>query len=365
MVYIVLDMGLHSYAVKMISENRQSYLQLSSDLWYSKLILVGLFVAIIGIIIGVEKMTASQAMIFTLISLEMLTYSLFQFLRCFVQGLQKFREDSLLSVIDRILLIILGGGILWLYMGVNIPLSLFISFHIIAYVLCFVGTAYYFRDSFRFSFHLAHHSRLWEILRKGYPLIIITILMSIYTRIDAVLLARWVSDGIYQCGILAYSHRLIDNAHNALSLLGVFLLPAVASHYRSNTAYVQRIVGYTFFISTFMVIGFVTIGYFASDMLYRVLYHTDDIRTIEVFKIQLWTVLGVGWMYVFGSYLTATGRFFQLIGIVSIGVVLSLVLNTLWIPTMGVLGVAQSSAIVQMTMGVLHLLVAGYYLWKK
>lgn len=364
-IHVTLDLGLHSYSVKLISEKGSDYKSYISELWMSKLILVLLFLILVVVIILTQKLSLQHSILFFLTAMEMLTFSMFQFLRCFSQGLQKFKLDSLLSILDRVLLILFGGALLFLYYGHStISLSSFILFHILAYILCFLFVGYYLRKEISYTLDSFNFSQLKRIVQDGYPLILVIILMSIYTRIDAVLLQKLLPDGNFQCGILAFSNRIIDSAYNALSLLSVFLLPTVAKNYL-NKPYLQRLVLFSFLLCTLITIVFIGICYHYSHLIYAILYHTSDANSIEVFKTQLWTVLGVGWMYIFGSYLTGIGKFVQLIGIVSVGVLLSLSLNLLWIPKLGVLGAAKASAIVQVTMGILHLLVAFYYLYQK
>jgi O-antigen/teichoic acid export membrane protein len=359
-------MGLHNYTVKIISESGENYRHHLANLWMSKFILIGLFILLMTIAILIKKLSAIHAFLFFLIALEMLTYSLFQFLRCFAQGLQKFKMDSFLSIFDRILLIFLGGSILILFhSNGQISLPIYIAFHIVAYLFCFVLVAYYLRKELSFSVHHVSFIQLEQIVKNGYPLIIIVFLMSIYTRIDAVLLEHMVPNGNEQCGILAYSHRIIDSAYNALSLFGIFLLPTVAKQYTENKKSVKKIVAASFAICTIITFIFFISCHLGSHLIYMKLYHTSDKIAIDVFKTQLWTVIGVGWMYVFGSFLTAIGKFLQLIIIVFIGVILSVTLNFLWIPSYGVQGAANASAIVQTTMGFMHFVVAVYYLYLK
>lgn len=364
-LHVVLDLGLHNYAVKLISEKGSEYKTYVSELWMSKLFLCGFFLTLVILTIYFRKLSWSNSIVFFLIALEMLTFSLFQFLRCFSQGLQKFKLDSVLSILDRVLLILFGGGLLFLFYGETaISLSQFIIFHILAYVLCFGFVAFYMRKDLSYQLDNFNSNQLKNIVKDGYPLILVILLMSIYTRIDAVLLQYLLPDGNIQCGILAYSNRIIDSAYNALSLLGVFLLPTVANNFK-NTSYIRKVVSSSFLISSLITILFVGLSYQFSEWIYLKLYDTVDYKSILVFKTQLWTIIGVGWMYIFGSYLTAIGKFKQLIFIVLIGVILSLILNSLWIPKQGVVGAAKTSAIVQILMGIFHMIVGFYYLYFK
>jgi O-antigen/teichoic acid export membrane protein len=364
---VVLDMGLHNYTVKAISEQRENYKSILAELWLSKLILVSFFLLIVFISIFIQGLDFNQGLIFFLIAIEMLTFSLYQYLRCFSQGLQLLKLDSLLSSLDRILLIILGGSILFLYSNAgSISLIGFISFHILAYSLCFIGVWLYLRSKISFSLDKFSIIQLKKIILDGWPLLIIVLMMTVYTRADVVMLKYMLPDGELQCGSLAYANRFIDSAYNAMALLSVFLLPTIAFHFAEKKHdYIRKVVLISFIISSILALGFIICSYIFGTYLYGRLYPLSTSLDVTIFKTQTWTVLGVGWMYVFGSYLTATGRFKALMMIVTIGVLMGLGLNLELIPSHKALGTAISSSIVQMTMGILHMMVAIYYLSKN
>lgn len=362
---VVLDLGLHNYAVKTIAERKENYRPILAELWMSKLILVFIYLALVLIVILIQGLDWERGFVFFLVAVEMLCFSLYQFLRCFSQGLQLLKLDSLLSSLDRVVLILIGLGILILYSGVEISLRGYIYFHILAYSSCFIAVWLYLKS--KISFRLDHFStiQLSDIVRKGWPLIIIVILMSIYSRLDVVLLQRLLPDGDLQCGLFANSNRLIDSAFNTLALLSVFLLPTIAYQFTDkNYTYIRKIVWYSFLISSFLSISFVGLSFGLADWIYVKLFHTTNAFEVDIFRYHTWSVIGVGWMYVFGSYLTATGRFKILIAIVFVGVLVSLSLNISLIPSLKAVGVAMTASIVQMTMGILHMMAAIYYLIK-
>lgn len=364
---ILLDMGLHSYTVKSIAEKNHHNATHWASLLKSKCILVILYLAVVFIAIILKGLSISNAIIFLLVAIEMLTFSIYQFLRCFAQGLQWMRLDSFLSVLDRILLILLGLGLLILYNdGLTPTLEQFIGFHILAYSVCFVGLMVLLSKKLKFNIGELRHIPLYTIIREAFPLLVITLLMSIYTRVDALFLEYLLPNKIEQSGVLAFSNRFVDSAYNALYLLSVFLLPSIAFRNAQNdTTYIRKVVWISFIACTTLSVGFIICSHFFGNYLYNWLYHTTNIEAIRVFKIQSWTALGVGWMYVFGSYLTATSRYKPLILIVSIGVLLSFIFNLYLVPKWEVLGSAYTSLIVHITMGVLHSAVAFYFLSKS
>ena len=364
---LVLDLGLHNFTVKSVAEWKENYKNYIAELWISKGILTVIFLFIVIAYLSIQTSDGNQRWIFFLVAVEMLSFSLYQFLRSFVQGLQMLKLDSFLSSFDRIMLILFGGGILFMNQdGFQISIYHFIYFHIAAYLFCFLVIGFILRKKISFSIDTYSPKQLIEIIRKGWPLIVIVLFMTIYSRIDVVLLGKMLPNGAEQCDILALSLRIIDSAFNVLALLSVFLLPTVAYHYsEGNLIYVKKVVFISFGISTILSLGLIFVSLVFGDMIYEKLYPQHSAYDLAVFKKQVWCVLGVGWMYVFGSYLTATERYKELITIVGIGVILSLLSNYYFIPRYEALGVAITSSFVQLTMGLLHLIVAFYYLFRN
>ncbi len=363
---LVLDLGLHNFTVKSISEWKDQYKNYTAELWLSKGILSSIFLGIVIVYLFFQPGSTGNRFLFLLVAIELLTFSLYQFLRCFTQGLQMLKLDSFLSSFDRIMLIVFGGGILILYQdGSQISIYHFIWFHIAAYLFCFVVVAFMLRSKISFSLDTYSPKQLIEIIQKGWPLIIVVLFMTVYSRIDVVMLGKMLPNGAQQCDIIALSLRIIDSAYNVLALLSVFLLPTVAYHYsEGNLIYVKKVVLISFFISTVLSLGLIFVSLVFGDWIYTQLYPQHTSYDLAVFKYQVWSALGVGWMYVFGSYLTATERYKELIGIVSIGVVLSLISNYYFIPKYQALGVAMTSSAVQLCIGTLNLITAFYYIFR-
>jgi len=363
---VVLDFGLHTYAVKSIAEQGENYKEYIAELWISKSILIGFYLAIVSIYILLQDWNLSHSLIFFLIAVEFLIFSLYQFLRSFVQGLQMLRLDSILSSFDRVMLILLGSALLYLFSrGVTISLSHFICFHLLAYTLCFIIVFWFLRHKISFTFDKFSFHQLLLILKEGRPLLVIVLLMTIYSRIGNVLLGHLLSDGLIQCDTVALSNRFVDSAYNTLALLSVFLLPNIAYHYVDKKYnYIEKLVLISFLLSTAMSLSFIFICLFFGDQIYQKLYPSSTLYDLQVFKIHVWSALGIGWMYVFGSYLTATSRFKTLIVIVSLGVVLALCSHLYFIPLYKALGAVTVVTGVHLSMGILQLLAAGYFIFK-
>ena len=146
--------------------------------------------------------------------LNQLLISLILYFRSNLSGLQLFKTDSVLSVLDRVLMIGLCGFLLT-------SKSFSASFHIewfvyaqtasyattavIAFVLVY-RRATFFRPKFDLVF-------LISIFKRSYPFAFFSLLMAFYYRIDSVMLERMLPNGEQQAGIYAQAFRLLDAAN--------------------------------------------------------------------------------------------------------------------------------------------------------
>lgn len=361
---VMLDLGLHTYTVKSISESSKS---VSSSFYHllslKGLLILGYFV-IIFLTIAFLQLSYKDALLLITIGFNQMLFSLFQFLRTFIQGMKLFKTDSWLSSVDRIFLILLGGTALLMFRN-SISLSLFLSLHIISFFLCIIIAFYIIKkQSGTLEFHWSKND-LIAIIKQSLPLSIIAILMTLYTRIDGILLKHLIPDGDFHCGVYAFSYRFIDSSYNALYLLSIFLMPMIAyKKSLSDHIYIKKLMLSSLAIATVISLGFIIVSYFGAELIYLKLYKTTDLYSINTFKYGLLSTLGVGWMYIFGSYLTATERYKALISIVLLGLIINFTSNIMLIPTLKAEGAAISSSIVQLVMGLLHGIMAFYYIYS-
>lgn len=361
---VILDLGLHTYTIKSISENSKTVSNHLVHLFTLKFILIAIYFLCILITIFLYQWSFKEAILLLVIGFSQMLFSVYQFLRTFIQGMQFFKIDSWLSSLDRLFLILVGITALFLYKS-TMNLSIFLAVHIISYSICIL-TAWLIILKNSSKLHISWSPiAIISIVKESLPLSIIAILMTLYTRVDGVLLKYLIENGEYHCGVYAFSYRFIDSSYNALYLLSIFLMPMIAFKKANNDRdAIKKIVLSSFLISTILSLGFIIMGYFGAEIIYYKLYNTTDIYSINTFKYGLISTLGIGWMYIFGSYLTATSRFKELIIIVSIGFIINLLSNLWLIPKFKAEGAAISSSIVQLSMGILHGIVAFYYIYS-
>lgn len=364
---IILDFGIHNYVAKKMADKSYSLTTDFYKLLHVKMFLSFFYLVIVIGTILIFKFNWTQSILFFIIAFNQLLFSFFQFGRSFLQGLQRFELDSWLSSVDRIFLILLGSILVYTTFGVSLGIFSFVGIHFFAYLMSLLITYFFLLRSIPLENKKFSFSFLIHLTKDALPFIAISVLMVIYTRTDAVLLQNLLSNGNEHSGIFALSYRFFDSAYNALYLLSMFLLPAVSAHFATkNLTIIKQKVLYSFILATVIALGFVLLTFFGCEYIFKYLYKTESAYAIHTYQLGVWSVLGVAWMYVFGSFLTGIGKYKPLIIIVAIGVLVNIGLNILLIPMYKAVGAAIACTMTQLFVGLSKGIYSGYILkqWK-
>jgi O-antigen/teichoic acid export membrane protein len=368
--YILLDLGITNFNNRNIAQNNHLLSKHFSGIATLKLFLgfvYGIVVFITGIIFGYGK---EQLTMLIWLVMNQFLMSFLLYLRSNISGLMLFTTDSLLSVLDRVLMIILCGFLLWSgFFPHPIQISWFVYAQTVSYTLAVLLALIIvlthtgkIKLSFNFTFSLA-------ILRQSLPYAILVLLMSIYNRLEPVLLERLLDGniGLQQTGIYGRAFRLFDAGNNISLLFAALLLPMFSSLLKKGEPLIH-LVKLSFTIIITMSLGVAIISIIFGDNLLSLLFHSKEINNIEfdssinsslaVFRVLMSSFVAVSATYIFGTLLTANGSL-KLLNITALcGVVLNLVLNLILIPRYQALGASITSLSVQLFMAVLQFFLA-------
>ena len=370
---ILLDLGITNFNNRNIAQNSQLLNKHFSSILILKMLLLAIYVLItfsVGMIIGYD---ISRFKMLGWIALNQFLLSFVLYLRSNISGLLMFKTESLLSVLDRLLMIIFCSVLLW---G-NITQSKFrIEWFIYAQTgayLITVAVAFFIvvsKASFkRLSWNLPF---LLMIIKKSLPFALLVLLMAQYNRIDTVIIERILPEksGDYQVGIYAQAYRLLDAANMIAYLFAILLLPLFARMIKLKLS-VENLVKMSFSL-LFAISSVVAIGsYFYSSELMGWLYpqHIDEslleftTRLSEaamVFSLLMFGFIAISTTYVFGTLLTANGSLKRLNIIAGAGVIISLAINFLLVPRLMAVGSAYASLSAQFVTAIAQVVIA----WK-
>lgn len=344
---IILDLGISNYNNRNISQHQHLL-----GKYFPRIVLLRLILAVAYLVICLFAAllldySASQLSMLTVLCFNQFLLSFILFLRSNISGLHLFRIDSAISVLDRLLMIASCGWILWSN-KVSQPFQIewFVYLQTASYLItaCIAFVVILkFGNGFRLHWNAAI---LRVILKQSLPFALLILLMSVYGRIDSVLIERLLSDGKTQAGIYAQAFRLLDASNMIAYLFAVLLLPMFSRmlKMKENVAPLVRVSLKLLLIPAFT-LG--VISYFQGEELMNLLYHEHANASAKSLAILMFSLIPMAGVYVVGTLLTSNGNL-KLLNIIAFGtVIISLTLNLTFIPTYGAKGAAITCLLTQ------------------
>ena len=353
--YIINDFGLQNFSNRFIAQNRQLIGRyLPNVLGLKFLLLLFYFVCIISFGWWIGYFPEHWEMLL-LMGFNQGLVALMFYLRANLSGLGFYKQDSLISVMDRGLLIIMVGAILLLpAWRSNFQIEWFIIAQTISLILTIAVLLYLLLPKARLT-GLKFNWKSWpKILRDSAPFALVLVLMTFYTRLDAVMIERMLENGAYESGVYASAYRLLDAFNMMGFLIAGLLLPIFSRMFKEGEK-----INEFFNQSLLLVIALsasVALGcFFYRQPIMDLLYVNATTYWGNLLAFLLPTFLFTSGTYVAGTFLTASGDLVQLNKLLLGGVILNFGLNILLIPEYKAIGAAASTLITQAIMFFLQL----------
>lgn len=353
---MALDFGLTNFNNREISRHSQLLSRYFSRMFIMKLMMAFIYLIISFSLAFAVGYSGRQLWLLGFLVFNQFLASLVMYLRSNISGLQLFKTDSLLSVTDRLLMIILCSILLWTPLRTKFNIEWFVYAQTFAYfVTALIAFLIVLRKSEFFKPKL-DRAFLISIVKQSYPYALLVLLMSFYSRIDTVMLERLLPDGTVQSGIYAQAFRLLDAATMVPFLFASLLLPIFSRMIKMGDS-INDLLGLAFNL-LFAVSFALTI----SCIVYReqvmdLLYVHHPMESSSVLALLMVSFLFISSIYIFGTLLTANGSLRHLNFISILGVVVNILLNLILIPQYKVIGAAIASLSTQGLIVILQLFV--------
>jgi len=369
--YILLDLGITNFNSRNIAQDPKMLSKHFGGLTEIKLLL-GLLYAVVIFIVG-YFCSYCEGLKFKLLcwcGLNQVLLSFILYLRSNIQGLLLFKQDSILSVFDRVLAIVIMCLVLW---SGWFPREKFnIIWYLQAQTLAYICTLI-----FALTIVLRHVEKLTfkinfqffkEILHQSLPFALLVLLMSVYSRIEPVLLERLLDDDGVQAGIYSRAYRLFDAGNNISNLFAIMLLPMFASTLK-HKGDLKGLIQASFSVIVAMAGIVLVMCALYNHEIMQMMYHPEEGETetayllrigqyAKVFPLLMGSFFCLSTTYVFGTLLTANGSLKQLNLVAASGVAINILLNLIVIPRFQSVGAACTSLFVQATTAFLQYLIA-------
>lgn len=360
---IISDFGLQNYNARNLSQSRHLLRKYFPHLITIKLLLGIAFVlvtAALGYFWGFQSPAVWSLLL--LITLNQFLQTLVLFLRSNLAGLGLFRLDSWASVLDKALLVVIAGTLLWgPGLQAHFTILWFVLAQTAAYSITIVLLLAYLKPrlgKLKLQWRAAQAKNL---LRSSAPYALVIFLMTAYTRLDAIMIEKLLPNGAIEADRYASAFRLLDASNIAGYLLAGLLLPMFARQLKTgeNIAPLTRLAISTMWTGAFSLA--ISVFWFATPIMTS-LYTNGNAYSGQILCWLMLTFIPMSGGYVYGTLLTANASLGPMNKVFAVGILINLTLNLILIPSMGALGAAIATFFTQLLTFVAQVFLAKHYL---
>lgn len=357
---ILLDLGITNFNNRNIAQNKHLLNKHFSGIIVIRFMLALLYLLITFIIALIIGFNAEQLYLLAWIAFNQFLLSTILYLRSNISGLLLLRTDSIVSVLDRLLMIIFCAVLIWGNVSSEpFRIEWFVYAQTAAYAITVIIAFSIVMVKARFQKIYWNWPFFVMIVKRSLPFATLVLMMSLYNRIDPVLIERILPKphGHIQSGIYAKAYRLFDAANQVAYLFAVLLLPIFSNMIKNKipvASMVKLAFGMLFTISVTFAIGSMI---YAGEIM-DLLYPDNNIEASRIFSVLVFGFIAVSGIYVFGTLLTANGSLKHLNIIAATAILFNLGINLLLIPRIQALGSAYASLTAQMISVILQIIVA-------
>ena len=350
---LLLDLGIAGFNNRAVSASPSVIKSYFSNIIAIRLAASAVYFVITLLAAFLMHYSGRQVLLLLVLMINQVIASMTVWLRSNISGLQHFFLDSILSVSERFIMIILCSLLLWGGI-ISSPFRIewFVYIQTFAYLTVMLVSLLIVIRLGHIRSMKTDTSVMLSVIRAGVPYALVALFMTLYWRSDAVMIERLLPDGRFQAGAYAQSFRLFDAFSMIPVMFGGMLLP-VFSREISRGHDLRPI------IRIAMKMLLVPAGIIVSALILwpheilNILYKSPSGDSATVFRLLMITVIPVSLVYIYSTLLTASGNMKTLALITATATVINLTLNLLLIPRLSITGSAVSALVSQTLVAVL------------
>ena len=358
---ILNDFGIQSFNNRHISQHPQLLPKYFPNLLAIKWLLATVYVTITMAVAAFAISYGAEALPLLFIMLiNQVLVQLILFLRSNISGLGHYRLDSLLSSLDKLLMVITCGVLIWtdwlpfslLNFALAQTLALFVT-AVAVFILLRQRAVFPVKPSWASNWRAGKPAVL-SMFRQSLPYALVVLLMFAYTRLDAVLLERMA--GAAHADVYASAFRLLEACNMFGYLFASLLLPMFARLLKAKES-VRPLTSMSFKLIWAGSLTLAAAIFFAREDLLRLMMPTraNEYR-FDVLGVLIWAFVPVSVTYIFSTLLTAHQHMMRMNRFFVAGIAIDLALNLALIPHWQAMGSATAALVTQV-------FIAGAMVW--
>lgn len=339
----LLDMGITNFNNREISYHPQRISHQFINIVAIKLILSLIYLSLtigLALVLGFQ---GRQIVLLTILTINQFLASFLLFVRSNLNGLHYFRADSILSVMDKAILILLVSMFLWGNLTYGFTVEVFALCQTLSYSIAILIALWLLKGSYRVTINnTLEWLAITKLVKKGLPFAVLVLLMTLYSRLDTVLVERLNPGGAVLAGIYAQAFRLFD-AFNMYSYLFAALMLPIFSRMISRNEDISEFFNFSFKLLLIPVITIAIPTMVFNYPVMEILYHEHIDISAKALIFLMGSFVFVAFAYLFGTALTAMGNIWLLCKISLVVVIIGLAAMLIMIPRLGVSGAALAN----------------------
>jgi O-antigen/teichoic acid export membrane protein len=346
---IINDFGLRVFTNRQVAQNRHMVSLYMPNLLVLKLMLALVYLLTLGIFAWLLGYRLALFPLLGVVALNQILVSLSMYLRANIAGLGHYRFDSLLSAADKLFMIFILGAFIW---GPSHIRQQFTLWHFVwaqtlswsLVVLMALGFLLWKTGPLHFYWRW---KRIRMLMLRSAPFALAIFLMTIYTRVDGVMVERLLPDGRIQADIYASAYRLLDASNNLGYLFAALLLPMFAGLLKAGQP-VAPLVRFSIRLLWSAIFPLVAACIAYNREIMETLYLSGSPYSGKVLAVLMVTLVATSGNYVYSTLLSARGKMAPLNRIFAGTMLANVLLNLLLIPPYQALGAAIATCLTQM-----------------
>ena len=346
---LMTDFGLQNLTLAELPRDRSRL----SALWSNGAMLRVLFAVLFVFVMGLTGLALGywslDSKLFGVVMLNVFLISCLQYVRANISGMGLYFQDSLISALDKLLML---GILLFLLYGMSrqgFSIHTFAWVQTLSIILAICAGLLVLKGRIRWI--KPDWVYMKTLFRQALPYGILIALMFLYTRLDAIMIEQLLTDGLDQAGLYAGAYRLYDAVTMISYLFATLLLPMftelekdVAARDKLYYGSLNMIIGMSLLIAIPLII--------ARTQVMNSLYDVTTVGAIQSLAWLLGAFILKSSLFVTSTLLTSAKRLDKLIRLCAIGIVLNFTVNYLLIPKMGIVGAAWATFATQILIAV-------------
>jgi len=240
---------------------------------------------------------------------------------------------TIISSLLKVSVILLGYGIIWI---------------VVIYVLDSLWQGLGFLRAYKkcgLKIKKWHFNKVLarEILKNSWPLMLASAAGTIYLRIDQVIIGTLLSTR--EVGLYAAAVKLVEVWYFLPIIISSSIFPAIINAKKtSQELYKSRLKNFYILMTIIPILIAIPISIFAKQIIY-ILFGSGYLESVNILRIYIWSSLGLFLSWAISQYLTSENLVKTIFWLNFLEMIVNVVLNLIFIPTLGLSGAAWATLI--------------------